>query len=152
MQKESKDGFKVIGIKVRTSNKDGQAAKDIGQLWQRFMSEGVGDKIPNKIDASILSIYTNYDGDHNMPYDTILGCRVSTLEEIPEGMIGENFGGGKYAKYVAKGNLNEGIVYDAWLEIWQQDLDRTYIADFEVYGEEAMNPEDAKVDIFVGVN
>ena len=60
------------------------------------MSEGIAEKIPNKIDQSILSIYTNYEGDHTQPYDTILGCKVSSLQEIPEGMVGQSFNGGTY--------------------------------------------------------
>jgi len=143
--------FKVIGIAVRTSNIDGQAATDIGQLWGRFMSEGIGDKIPNKIDANILSIYTNYEGDHLKPYDTILGCRVDSLEDVPEGMVGQSFDGGTYTQFTCKGDLAKGLVYDAWLDIWSKDLDRVYTADFEVYGEKTQNPSDAEVDIFIAI-
>jgi predicted transcriptional regulator YdeE len=31
-------------------------------------------------------------------------------------------------------------------------LPRNYSADFEIYGEKAQNPQDAKVDIFIGVH
>ena len=110
------------------------------------------DIIPNKTDASILSIYTNYEGDHTQPYDTILGCRVSTLDKIPQGMIGQKFKNGNYTKFIAKGDLNQGAVYHTWLEIWNTTIDRTYIADYEVYGEEAQNPSDAVVEIFVGIH
>jgi len=58
---------------VRTTNQNGQAAQDLGQLWGKFMSEGIAEKIPNKIEQSIFSIYTNYEGDHTQPYDTIFG-------------------------------------------------------------------------------
>lgn len=46
-----------MGIGVRTTNENGQSAKDIGALWNKFMSEGILDKIPNKIDNTIYSIY-----------------------------------------------------------------------------------------------
>ena len=151
METVKKEAFKVIGIKVRTTNENGQAAKDIGELWGRFMSENVIENIPNKIDRSILSIYTNYESDHTKPYDTILGCRVSTLETIPEGMIGQEFGNSNYRKFTSSGNLAEGVVYRSWLKIWDENLDRIYTADFEVYGEKAQDRENAQVDIFVGV-
>lgn len=151
METVQKEGFKIIGIKVRTTNENGQGATDIGNLWQRFMVENIVAKIPNKIDASIYSIYTNYESDYMKPYDTILGCKVSTLDEIPAGMVGQEIEGGNYAKFIAKGNLEEGVVYKTWTEIWSMDLDRKYAADFEVYGEKAQNPTYAKVEVYVRV-
>lgn len=151
METVKKEAFKIIGIKVRTTNENGQSATDIGKLWEQFMSENVVEKIPNKIDTSIFSIYTNYEKDHTKPYDTILGCKVSTLNDIPKGMIGQEFEKGSYTKFISKGNLTQGIVYETWTEIWNQDLNRIFSADFEVYGEKAKNPENAEVEIFVAI-
>ena len=141
----------VIGIAIRTTNADGKSAQDIGQLWSRFMVENIADKIPNKIDTNILSIYTNYQSDYRGEYDTILACKVNSLESIPAGMVGQEFKGGTYVKFISKGDLNAGIVIGTWSEIWQKDLDRKYTADFEVYGEKAQNPNDAEVDILVAI-
>ena len=151
MKTQTIEPFKIIGIKVRTTNENGQSAKDIGNLQTKFLTEKIADKIPSKIDYSILSIYTNYQGDFIQPYDTILGCKVDSLDEIPTGMIGQEFKGGDYLKFVSKGNLNKGVVYQTWEEIWKTDLNRDHAADFEVYGEKAQNPENAEVDIFVAV-
>ncbi len=151
MKKVNIEPFKVIGIAVRTTNENGQSGQDIGQLWGKFMSEGIAGKIPSKINSDVLSIYTNYQGDHTQPYDTILGCKVSSLEQIPEGMVGQSFEGGTYTKFTSKGDLTKGVVYGTWSEIWKQDLDRVFTADFEVYGEKAQNPTDAEVDILVAV-
>ena len=151
MQKVKIESFKVIGITVNTTNENGKSAQDIGQLWGKFMSEGTIDKIPNKIDTSIFSIYTNYQGDHTKPYDTILGCKVSSLEEIPVGMVGQAFDGGTYGKFVSKGDLNKGIVFGTWSEINQQKLNRVFTADFELYGEKAQDPSNAEVEVYVGI-
>lgn len=151
MQKQTIEPFKVIGIKVRTTNENGQSAKDIGELWSKFLSENIAEKIPNKIDNSVLSIYANYQGDHTKPYDTVLGCKVNELNEIPNGMVGQEFQGGEYVKFVSKGSLNKGVVYETWTEIWNSNLERIYTADFEIYGEKAQNPEDAEVEIFVAI-
>ena len=70
MKQTTIKSFKVIGVSVRTTNENGQSANDIQALWDKFMSEGVANKIPNKIDGEILSIYTNYESDHTKPYDT----------------------------------------------------------------------------------
>ncbi|WP_185248399.1 GyrI-like domain-containing protein [Chryseobacterium bernardetii] len=144
--------FKVIGIAVRTTNENEQAAKDIPVLWEKFMQENVLDNIPNKIDNTIYSIYTDYEKDHTKPYTTVLGCKVESLDHIPEGMIGKSFDGGDYVKFTTKGNLAEGLVINEWFKIWNMDLGRTFTADFEMYGEKAQNPSDAEVDILIAVN
>ena len=115
------------------------------------MSKGIAAKIPNKIDHSIYSIYTNYQGDHTKPYDTILGCKVSSLDEIPKGMVGHAFDGGIYGKFISKGDLTKGAVFGTWAEINQQKLDRTFTADFELYGEKAQDPTNAEVGVYVGI-
>ena len=152
MQKVKIQPFKVIGIAVRTTNENGQSAQDIGQLWGKFMSEQIADKIPNKLDGNVFSIYTNYQGDHMQPYDTILGCKVSSLEDIPVGMVGQAFDGGTYGKFVSKGDLTKGVVFGTWTDIWQKDLNRVFTADFEIYGEKAQNPIDAEVDVLVALS
>ncbi|SDI81309.1 GyrI-like domain-containing protein [Chryseobacterium jejuense] len=144
--------FKVIGIAVRTTNENEQAAKDIPVLWENFMKENVHENIPDKIDNTVYSIYTDYEKDHTKPYTTLLGCKVESLDNIPEGMIGKSFDGGDYVKFTTKGNLAEGLVINEWFKIWNMDLGRTFTADFEMYGEKAQNPSDAEVDILIAVN
>lgn len=151
MQKTIIEAFKVVGIKVRTSNEDGKAANDIPALWGRFFAENILDKIPNKVNGEILSIYTNYESDYTKPYDTLLCCKVSSFDGVPEELETATFNGATYATFQAKGNLDEGVVYNEWSKIWNTDLKRKYTADFEVYGAKAMDRANAKVDIFVAI-
>jgi predicted transcriptional regulator YdeE len=144
--------FKIIGISVRTTNVDGQGIKDIGALWQRFFAENTSENIPNKIDSSIYSVYTDYEGDYMQPYTTVIGCKVDNLDNVPDTMVGVTIHEGNFEKFIAKGNIFQGSVGSKWGEIWETPLDRKYQADFEVYGEKAANPLDAEVDIFVGLN
>lgn len=143
--------FSIIGISVRTTNENNQAGQDIPALWNKFMAERIANQIPNKIGDSIYCIYTDYEKDHTKPYTTILGYKVESLDIIPTGMIGKTFHEATYIKHLAKGNLLRGIVFDEWTKIWNSDLDRTFTADFEVYGEKAQNPENAEVEIFIAV-
>ena len=151
MEKLTIESFKVIGISVRTTNKNNQVAKDIGDLWGRFINDKVLEAIPNKIDNSIYCIYTEYEKDHTKPYTTILGCKVSDLQTVPEGMVGKTFDEANYTKIVAKGKISQGMVFNEWRKIWNSNLDRTFTADFEVYDEKAQNPENAEVDIFIAI-
>ena len=142
---------KVIGITVRTSNEAGASGTDIPELWNRFMTEGLITQIPNRISDTIFCVYTDYEGDFTKPYTTLLGCEVADFGQIPEGMKGVELPAGLYEQVAVTGNLLEGIIYNAWTEIWQRDLNRTYQADFEVYDENAADMSNAKVSIYVGV-
>lgn len=141
----------IIGIAIRTTNENHQSVNDLQKLWGQFMSESIMNKIPNKVSNDIYSIYTNYESDHTKPYTTIIGCAVSDTKEIPEGMVSLEIQPGNYKKYTAKGNINQGVVFETWMKIWNEDIKRAYSADFEVYGQKASNPEDAEVDIFVAI-
>ncbi len=152
MNKVKIEPFMIIGISIRTTNENNQAAKDIGDLWSKFMSENILGAIPNKIDSTVYSIYTDYESDHTKPYTTILGCKVSNLQSIPNGMIGKSFDGGNYVKLSAKGDLMKGLIVNKWTEIWSMDLDRVFTADFEIFGEKAQNPNDAEIDFLINTN
>ncbi len=151
MQKVKVEPFQVIGLSIRTTNEGGRGAQEIGALWQRFLGEGVLNKIPGRIDDTIYSIYADYEGDHTQPYTVILGCKVKSVDQVPEGMTSKSFDGGDYVTMSVRGDLSKGIIASQWMKIWEMDLDRAFTADFEVFGEKAQNPEDAEVDFFVAV-
>ncbi|WP_316746700.1 GyrI-like domain-containing protein [Pedobacter gandavensis] len=143
--------FFVVGLAVSTSNDPGKAAIDIPALWARFISENIASKLDNKLGDEVYSIYTDYEGDFTQPYTTVIGYAVQNLDQIPEGMRGVTIAGGAYQKHALKGNLNEGLVYNAWIDIWKSGVSRAYTTDFEVYGEKSQNREAAEVDIFIAV-
>ncbi|WP_103070446.1 GyrI-like domain-containing protein [Aquimarina sediminis] len=149
MEKLKMNSFEVVGISVRTSNQDGKAKKDIGELWGKFMSENMYEKIPNVTDQTIYAVYTDYEGDHTKPYTTILGYRVHNLEEIPEGMVGKKIESASYHKFIAKGDLTDNAVIDQWKKIWDMDMKRTYTSDFETYGEKAIDPTNGETEIYI---
>lgn len=143
--------FKIIGISVRTTNANGQSVEDLGKLWGQFMSE-VALKIPNTISEEINVIYTDYESDYQGTYTTIIGKKVSSLDEIPKGMFGREFPVEKFQKFIAKGEMPDAVV-QTWKAIWEQDatLNRAYHYDFEVYGEKSQNGDQSEVDIFLSV-
>lgn len=152
MQNVKVEPFKLVGISVRTTNTNGQAAKDIQELWLKFMSENILSKIPNKVDDTVYSLYTEYEGDHTEPYTTIIGCKVSDINELPEEMVSQSFKGGNYVSLPAKGDITKGFILEQWQNIFTMDLNRAYTADFEVFGEKAQNLNDAEVDFLISVN
>ena len=151
MNTKQLDSFQLVGISIRTSNQNQQAAQDIPALWQRFMQDNVAANIPHKVGETVYCAYTEYEGDHNEPYTTLIGCQVTHLDEVPEGMKAIKVPAGQYRQYTPKGKLSDGIIINQWFKIWADDLNRTYQTDFEVYGEKARDPNAVEVDIFIGV-
>ncbi len=142
--------FKIIGISTETTNQDGQSLEDLGQLWGRFFTENIIEKIPNRINDEIYSIYTDYESDFTGKYTTIIGVKVSSLNEIPEGFIGREFKNQNFIKFTAKGTMPNAVA-ETWKEIWEKnkELNRSYTYDFEVYREKSQNGENSEVDIFI---
>lgn len=146
-------GLKIIGIAVRTTNKDGQSARDIGELWGQFYSQNLLETIPNKLSNDIYSIYTDYKSDLTDEYTTIIGLQVSSLDTIPSGLIGRQFPTETFEVFTAKGEMPQAVM-NTWLDIWQRDneLQRKYTYDFEFYGEKSQNGENSEVQIFIATN
>jgi predicted transcriptional regulator YdeE len=150
---KSNDSLKIIGISVRTTNKDNQSAQDIGKLWGQFYSENILEKIPNKVNNDIYSIYTDYKNNFQDEYTTIIGVRVNNLHSIPAGCVGREFPNENFKVFTAKGQMPKAIM-DAWFNIWQQDkeLQRKYTYDFELYSDKSHNGENSEVDIYISTN
>ncbi|UKT63990.1 GyrI-like domain-containing protein [Pedobacter mucosus] len=146
------ENFKIIGISVKTTNQNNQAATDLGNLWQQFYSEEIFNKIQNKEGEEIYAVYTDYESDYTGKYTTIIGQRVSSLDIIPESLTGREIQNEKLKMYTAKGEMPNAVI-NIWKELWASDgaLNRTYVADFEVYGTKAQQGSESEVEIFIGV-
>jgi predicted transcriptional regulator YdeE len=142
--------FYVIGIVVRTSNRNGQSQKDIGNLWQRFYSEQVIDRIPDKVSNDVYCIYTDYESDANGDYTTMLGCKVCSLNNVPKGMSGIVIPEAAYRLYRSIGKLPDSVL-GTWMHIWEAQVQRKYAADFDVYGAAAQNADNAEVETYLSV-
>jgi len=149
--------FTMVGIAVRTSNAEQMTeARPIGKQWERLFKEGVLAAIPNKADANIVALYTEYASDKDGAYTYVLGARVTKVESVPAGMVAKKVPAGRYALFTSE----RGPVQKVVVEVWQRVLatpksalggDRTYKTDFEVYDRRAQNPADSVVDLYVSV-
>ena len=150
-------GFTVVGISIRTSNakeRSGQGA--IPQQWDRFMKEDLLSKIPNKVDSSILAVYTDYESDAMGAYTLIIGAQVSSADDVPPGMVAKKVPAGRYALFTSEKGFVGKVVPQTWSHIWAvaksaPEGNRAYQADFEVYDQRAADPQNAQVDIHVGI-
>ncbi|HEY4325322.1 MAG TPA: GyrI-like domain-containing protein [Mucilaginibacter sp.] len=143
--------FYLVGISVRTTNQDGQSQKDIGDLWTRFMNEGLLQQINDRASDDIYCVYTDYETDYTGPYTAILGCRVNTLSHVPDGFTGITIASGKYQVYFLEGKFPENV-HLAWQEIWNSNVSRAYSADFDLYSANPKSFEETEVKIYLAVN
>ena len=84
---EVEQGFDVIGITLRTTNKAAIDHGTIQKLWEQFFTESISSQIPNKVDHAIVALYYDFENDKNGAYNVLLGARVSSIAEIPAGMV-----------------------------------------------------------------
>ena len=144
----NQQSFKIVGISIRTNNQ--KAANDLGKLWSKFIGENTTKKIKNRVSEDIYSIYTDYESDHNGNYTNIIGYQVSSLENVADGLVSKEIPTSDYQKFIAKGKFPT-CVRETWGKIWNSEIERSYVADFEVYGEKSLNMTDSEVEIFISV-
>ncbi|MBS0652594.1 MAG: effector binding domain-containing protein [Verrucomicrobia bacterium] len=140
----------VIGIACRTSNLPEAGPKDIGRLWERFYTEGVFDQIPNKASDDVIALYCDYEGDFTKPYTCVIGCAVTSMDKVPEGMVAKTVPASRYARFEVAGEFPSSLI-NTWGVIWKTDLQRTYTGDFEVYGKDFAADPLKKMDVFVAI-
>jgi len=150
-EKSQQNQFFLIGISVRTTNQNGQSAQDIGGLWTRFTAENLGQQIPSKLSDDMYCVYTDYESDYTGPYTAVLGCRVSSLDDIPKGFTGITIPGGDYQVYYLEGQFPANIG-DAWQQIWASDIDRKYASDYDWYKSGAKSFEETEARIYLGIS
>ncbi len=151
------DGFTVVGISARTSNaKEMTAEGVIGKQWGRLMQEGLLAKVPNKADKDIVAVYTDYANDHNGEYTFVLGARVTSDAEVPAGMVAKKIPAGRYAVFTSEKGPAPKVVPELWMKINSLPQtaaggDRVYRADFEIYDQRAMDPQNLQMNVYVGI-
>jgi len=154
-----RSSMKVSGIETRTTNKD-ETDSDIAKiplLWQRFFQENIREKIPNKVQSGhVLAVYTDYESDEHGPYTVILGCEVSSIEDVPKGMVAKVLPESTYVRFTTQNGPVTTVISQAWKEIWQLQPSqlggtRRFSADFEVHDERSLDPQNTTVDIYLAI-
>ena len=153
MEKTKMDNFRLIGLKLehKTTNENGQAAIDCGNMWQRFEKEMIFHLIPDKLDYAIHAVYYDYDKDETAPYAYFIGCKVTESAEIPPNLSELRIPSQTYLTRNARGVM-PACIAEEWQKIWASKMDRKFGFDFEIYDERSMDWSSAEVDIFLSVN
>jgi predicted transcriptional regulator YdeE len=142
--------FEIIGIAIRTTNQNGEAEKDIGALWKLFYADDSLAKIEGKINDDLYCVYTDYDTDYTGAFTTILGYRMIPGTLPPSGYVRKIILKSTYQVFITQGPL-PASVQKTWMNVWKTDIIRRYTSDFDVYGSQSNNPDNAIVRTFVSI-
>lgn len=74
-------------------------------------------------------------------------CEI-TASEVPQGAVTRTIPAGKYAKFIVTGNVQKAVA-EFWVQLWQMELPRAFVCDFEEYQNEEM--ENAEIHIYIGL-
>ena len=126
----------------------------IPNLWKRFFSERILDKVPNKVNPNkVFAVYSEYDSDEYGEYTFILGTEVSEFSNIPEGMIGKTIQQSNYEMRESEDGPFKEVVPKIWKTVWKDNTlrdRRKFETDFESYELDTEETK-GKVKLFVGV-
>lgn len=159
-QKTQLPEMTLLGITARTNNKNemnSQTSK-IAQLAGLYWSNQVANHIQHRREPGVTyAVYTEFESDEHGDYTYFIGEAVDSLENQDlEKFKALTIPKSHYRKFTTdKGKIPE-VIISAWQEIWAMKKSdfggkRKYRADFEVYDERAMDPNNAIVDIYIGI-
>lgn len=150
--------FFVVGIEARTTAaKEMSSEGVIPQLWQKFMQEGVFHKIPNKADENTYAVYTDFTDKRYGEYSVVIGVRVADKSQVPPGLVLKVIPAGRYLVFLSDQGPAPNVVPAAWQKVADSEdrgtlgYTRSYKADYEVYGDQAMDPQNLRAELHVGV-
>lgn len=162
MQKKrvNKSEIKLIGITIKTNNRNesNPATAKISEIVERYWEQNIHMQIPNRKNPGVtFCAYTNYESDENGDYTYFVGEEVSSLKDVPAGLQPLVIPYSKYIMFTTAVGKMPQIVIDAWQQIWKMSPNdfggqRTYIADFEIYDQRAIDPFNTSLDIYIGIN
>jgi predicted transcriptional regulator YdeE len=151
--------IKLVGITARTSNalEMNQDTAKIGAIMQRFFMNMMQSQIlKRKTPGRVFAVYTNYESNEHGEYTYFLGEEVDDFENSPQNFEILTIPAQTYVKFTSNPGQIPDIVMDMWQNIWKMNESslggqRTYIADFEIYDERSQDPQQAVLDIYIGI-
>jgi predicted transcriptional regulator YdeE len=118
-------------------------------VWEVFFDHKIEEKIVARKNANeLLFLYSDYDAHGHVE---MVGCEVTSVDDVPEGMVAMPVPAGKYLLFEARGPLPAALD-TTWNEIRDyfgrnKDCERAFAVDFELHRDD--RPE--AVDVFVAV-
>jgi AraC family transcriptional regulator len=145
------DEMTVVGLQSLSTHSQNL----VPSLWERFVPRG--EEIKDVVDPDVW-LGVSFDivhKDDDTEFFHIVGRKVSSVKDIPEGMSYRRIPAHKYAVFTHKGTLDRlgetyRYIYNIWLPESEHEYD--YSHELEWYDERfKMNAEDSELDIYVPI-
>lgn len=159
-QKRALPELKLVGLIARTNNANemNPNTSKIGALAGRYCSEQIADNIKHRANAGVTySIYTEYESDEHGEYTYFIGELVDSFDDQDLSMFKTlTIPASDYQIFTTEPGKMPEVVISAWQAIWAMDesdfeANRKYIADFEIYDHRVADPNNAVIDIYIGI-
>lgn len=149
------DSFLLAGVERFTDN----GIQSLNDTWSDFSRRFA--EIPNKASRPVVWAYEDYSrGFEIVPngfprYFFMVGVEVTSIEDLPEGMVGKRVVPGQYARFDYEGVLDDlkdvfRYIYDGWLPKSGYVFDQSKGADLVKYPDRAENDR-GRVEIYLPV-
>ena len=151
--------IKLAGITARTTNQaemNPETAKIAATLAKYFEGK-IYEKVSNRLKpGTTYCVYTNYETDKNGPYTYFVGEEVNSFDNLAPILETLTIPKQNYTKFNVGPGSRPAVCINAWQNIWSMSTEdlggkRRYIADFEIYDERALDPENTSLDIYIGL-
>lgn len=146
--------FRFLGMAAETNNQaEFKGEGVIPSLWSDFYANHVLERIPNKINSSMITLYTNYESDETGAYTFALGTEVVEGHDVPSGLEEWVVPESKYVVFTTRRGPVQEVVVETWQEIWEWSKynERAFQFDFELYDLRSVDPMNGQVDIYISV-
>jgi len=149
----TKNEFVLIGKSYRTTMQRCQNEIDIPKFWAEFTGKNLMDRIPDRINQSLMGIYTNWDYAEN--FEVIIGAQVSSDTSIPEGYISHRMKPAKYMVFTVPGNQNHDIlngwkyIYGTWMP--NTGYEREFSDDFDLFDDRFQSSQNPESEIYIPI-
>lgn len=158
---ETRSEMALVGIEARTTNEAEQQGGDsarIPGLWSTLFSTGVPDRVAHKSGAGeLIEMYTDYANDETGEYTIFLGYEVERVaDDLAADLVVRTVPAGRYLVFTSERGPVVPAVQEAWRRVWSSSpeelgAERSFVADFEVFGAGSKDFEDGEVDIYLSI-
>jgi AraC family transcriptional regulator len=145
--------FNIIGFEMKTKAREDLNHPEISAFWEKIMKEELLEKIPNKVDQNQYGICADMNSADNT-FVYIIGHEVSSMDNVPGGMIARTIPEAEYALFTVKGVFPKSIqdafkfIYKEWFP--KSGYKHTGAPEFEYYDHRCCQ-EIPEMDIYIPV-
>ncbi|OGT54024.1 MAG: transcriptional regulator [Gammaproteobacteria bacterium RIFCSPHIGHO2_12_FULL_41_15] len=159
-QKTQLPKITLVGLTTRTNNKNemNPRTSKIGALAGLYWGNQVANSIQHRAKPEVTyAVYTDFESNEHGDYTYFIGEAIDSLQDQDlEKFKTMTIQASNYQKFTTESGKMPEVVISAWQEVWamkENDFGgkRKYVADFEVYDERAIDPNNTVIDIYIGI-